>query len=543
MDYKILAAALVISAQCSLKAAPAVETSLLTAAPPKAAALNEVARFMTKAGYHFNLEAPQECGDSEAFEVTKPSLKCKFAAAGEQVVSLKICDDGGAACMFEDFTVLVKGEAKQPASVTAKAAKDTGLDGFLLNEPGTALAQAKKEHKLLFIDFFGRWCPPCRVMEDTVLTHPAFLKATREMVRISLDVDRPEVREWRSLFKPGGYPTYLIADPELNEIGRWSGSGNLSAFNSWIGEQVRWKDQPIEKAKSDTAGLDEAGRLRVAKNYMAAEKWGEARKALAGIATRSAAYLDAQAQISGAESTETVKMLPLYMGFIDRFDGHDGQPAEGAVLDWIAALHKLDPEAAKPYISGLDALIERLNISKDALQEGYTPTDVLFQAATDMDEAGLADLSNGLYVRAAGAYGGQAAKAEKPGLAKGLRMSQARCLMGAKLYKDAAAVYGGLAEKFPGEYAFHRSYAGALLQLNNYPEALREADLAVDLSYGDIHSSAVILKARIELAQKNRAGALKTIRDALAKLEASKDNSPSASRGLKAYLKDLTAPE
>ncbi len=542
MDYKILAAALAISAQCPLKAAPAVETSLLTAAPPKAASLNEVVKFRTKAGYHFNLEAPQECGDSEAFEITKPSLKCKFAAAGEQIVSLKICDDGGTACMFEDFTVLVKGEAKQPAAKTSKTAKDTGLDGFLLNDPAAALEQAKKEHKLLFIDFFGRWCPPCRVMEDTVLTHPAFLEATREMVRISLDVDRPEVREWRSLFKPGGYPTYLIADAELNEIGRWSGSCNLSAFNSWVGEQVRWKDQPIEKAKA-AAGLDEAGRLRIAKNYMAAEKWAEARKALAGINTRSAAYLDAQAQISGAESTETVKMLPLYMGFIDRFDGHDGLPAEGAVLDWIAALHKLNPEAAKPYVSGLDALIERLNNSKDALEEGYAPTDVLYQAATDMDEAGLADLSNGLYIRAAGAYGEQADKAEKPELAKGLRMSQARCLMGAKLYKDAAAVYGGLVEKFPGEYAFHRSYASALLQLKNYPEALKEACLAVDLSYGDIHSSAVILKARIELAQKNKAGALKTIKDALAKLEASKDNSPSASRGLKAYLKDLTAPE
>ncbi len=543
MDYKILAVALAISVQCPLKAAPAAGTSLLTAAPPKAASMNEVVEFRTKAGYHFNLEAPQECGASEAFEVSKPSLKCKFAAAGEQAVSLKICDDGGTACMFEDFTVLVRGEAERPAAKTAKAAKDTGLDGFLLNDPAAALAQAKKEHKLLFIDFFGRWCPPCRVMEDTVLTHPAFLEATREMVRISLDVDRPEVREWRSLFKPGGYPTYLIADPELNEIGRWSGSGNLQAFNSWIAEQVRWKDQPIEKVKADAAGLDEAGRLRVAKNYMAAEKWAEARKALAGIGTRTAAYLDAQAQISGAESTATAKMLPLYMGFIDRFDGHDGLPAEGAVLDWIAALHKLDPEAAKPYISGLDELIGRLNNSKDALQEGYEPTDVLFQAATDMDEAGLADLSNGLYIRAAGAYGEQADKAEKPELAKGLRLSQARCFMGAKLYKEAAGIYYGLVKRFPEEYAFHRSYAGALLQLKNYPEALREADLAVNLSYGDIHSSAVILKARIELAQKNKAGALKTIRDALAKLEATKDSSPAASRGLKAYLKDLTAPE
>lgn len=543
MRSKMLSAALVLGFLSPGRAAAGEETTLLTGPHPAAASVGEVLNFKTRAGYHFNLKAPQECGDSEAFEVAKLSLKCKFASAGEQAVSLKICDDKETACMFEDFTVLVKGEVKKPAPGTAKAAEDTGLDGFLLNDPEAALAQAKKEHKPLFIDFFGRWCPPCRIMEDTVLTQPSFFDATRNMVRISLDVDRPAVKEWRKLFKVTGYPTYLIADSELNEIGRWVGNGNLSAFNKWVKDQEGWKDQPIEKAKAGLASLDETGKLRVAKNYLSAEKWKEARGALAGVNTRTAAYLDAQAQVGEADSTDTVKMSPLYMTLIDRFDGHDGLPAEGAVLDWVTALQKMNPSAAQPYVSGLDALIERLIASKDAIDEGYAPTDVLYQAATDMDEAGLADQSKALYVRAAAAYGVEAGKADRPELAKGLRLSQARCLMGAGLYSDAAPVYAGLAEKFPGEYAFHRAYAGALLQLKNYPEALREADLAVNLSYGDIHSSAVILKARIELAQKNKAGALKTIKDALAKLEASKDSSPSASRGLKAYLKDLTAPE
>jgi len=538
MIRKLLAAALALSFLSS--GAAADETTLLTAPPPKTAKLNEVVKFAVKPGYHFNLEAPQECGDSEAFEISKPALKCRFGSAGEQAVSLKICDAAATACMFEDFTVLVEGDAQKPGSEAAKASGDVGLEGFLLNDTAAALAQAEKEHKLLFIDFFGRWCPPCRIMEDTVLTQPAFLDATRNMVRVSLDVDRPAVREWKARFKPSGYPTYLVADAGLNEIGRWTGSANLSAFNSWLKEQEGWKEQPIEKARAAAASLDEAGKLRVAKDYMGAGKWAEARRTLAGMNTRTAAYLDAQARLRAEDSTDTVKMTGLYRSLIERFDGHDGLDAEGAVLDWIAALQKLDPAAAKPYIGGLDALIERLKISKDAEAEGYSLTDILYQAAAAMADAGLPGLSKDLYGRAALAYGELAGKAARPDLAKGLRMSEARCLMGAKRYQDAADVYGALVEKFPAEYAFHRSYANALLELKKYPEALKEASLAAELSYGDIHTSVVILKAKIQLAQKDREGAVKTLKDALGELSPEDTRS---SRELKEYLGKAAAAE
>ncbi len=510
--------------------------SFLTEPPATSAGLNETVRYAPKEGYHFNLKAPQECGDTEAFDIFRKELKCKFTSGGEQAVSLKICDDKEIACMFEDFTVLVAGEAKAPAAAAGEAG-DIGLDGFLLNDPAGALTRAKAEHKLLFIDFFGRWCPPCRVMEDTVLTQASFLEATGKMVRVSLDVDRPAVRDWRVRFKPTGYPTYLIADADLNEIGRWSGSGNLSAFNAWVGDQQKWKDQPIEQAKAEVLMLDEAGKLRVAREYLAGKKWAEARKALAGLDSRAAAYLDAQARVNEAESTGTVKLVELYPGLIERFDGRDGKDAEGAVLDWIAALQKLDPAAAKPYIAGLDALIGRLNVSKDAAAEGYGPEDVLYQAAVGMEDAGLKDKAKDLYTRAARVYGKMAAGAARPELAKGLQMSQARCLMAAGLYAEGAAVYGELVKQFPSEYAFHRSYAGALLQLKKYPEALAEARLAARLSYGDIHSSIIILIAKIELAQKDKAGAIKTLVDAVAEADAAEVSS----RGLKEYLEKVRA--
>jgi len=532
---RTLIAVILLLSACRLSAV-AGEGSLLSAPPPKTVVLGQTVVFRPAAGYHFNLKAPQECGEVPALDVATDSLKCLFAAAGAQDVSLKICDDKETSCMFEDFTVDVLGEAQKPeAAAAAPAVAQETLEGFMSDAPA-ALEQAKKEGKPLFIDFSARWCPPCRLMEDTVLWQPAFMEATKDMVRVGLDVDKPEARAWLKRFGVTGYPTYLIADAGLNEIGRWTGNGNLAAFTEWIGEQERWKDMPIAKAETGAAALDTAGRLRLARQYLTLEKWKEARAMLAGMDTRAAAYLDAQASVKEEKSTDTAKLSGLYRGMIDRFDGHDGQPAEASVLDWTAALYKADPEAAKPYLAGLDGLIVRLCASKDAAAEGYGPDDVLFEAASDMDDAGLDSLATDLYGRAAKVYGDLAGKAPRPALAKGLRLSQARCLAAAKRYDEAAAVYAGLVELFPGEYAFHRSYAAILLKLKKYPQALKEVSLAERLSYGGIHSQVVMLQARIQTEMGDKAAAAGTLRGAIAAAGSSEGAEVGS---LQKYLKEL----
>jgi thiol-disulfide isomerase/thioredoxin len=534
---RVSTAALLLLAYGAL---PLAAAPLLTAEPPKSVKLGDTVEFRAAPGYHFNLKAPQECGAAEAFDVTRASLKCRFDAAGAQDVSLKICDDQETACMFEDFTVTVLGAAEKPAPAQpAAAAAEPSLEGFVMGDTAAAVELAKKEGKPLFIDFSARWCPPCRLMEDTVLWRQEFLEASKGMVRVGLDVDKPEAREWRKRFGVNNFPTYLVADSGLNEIGRWVGNASLAAFDAWLGDQQRWKDTPIAAAEAGAAKLDAAGKLRLARQYLALEKWGEARAVLAGLDTRAAAYMDAQARVKEEKSTDTVKLSALYRGLIDKFDGRDGQPAEASALDWVSALYQADPKAAKPYVDGLDGLIDRLNASKDVAAEGYGPEDVLFGAATAMDDAGLSDLAAALYVRASKAYEALADKAARPELAKGLRISQARCLAAAGRYAEAAPVYAGLTEKFPGEYAFHRSYASVLLKLKKYPEALAEASLAEKLSYGDIHAQIVTLKAKVQAEMGDKPAAEATLRAAIASAEAPGAGGPTGS--LKKYLKELEA--
>ena len=526
--------------------AAAAESSFLAELPPKTVKLNEVVTFMTKAGYHFNLKAPQNCGVGSAIEVTTADLKCQFTSGGKQPVSLKICDEKSTFCASEDFDVLVEGRVSKPGAAAGRTipASEPWLKGFLLNAPSEALRRAKAEHKLLFIDFFGKWCPPCRMMEDTVLNQQAFLDASRNMVLISLDIDRPEAQKWLSLFHPSGYPAYVVADLELREIGRSVGSHNLEAFVAWVKKQEAWKDRPIAKAKLSASSLDEAGKLRVAEVYIEEGKWLEARGLLAGLKSRYALYLEACARVKGEEAGDSKNMAALYRELIERFDGRDGQDAITGVTDWIAELHKLDPAAAKPYIDSLETLAERLLRSREAAAEGYIAPDIFVNLAEAMDQAGLSDQARAFYDRASYTYAALAEKAASPELAKGLRMSQGRYLSRVKRYSDAASVYGALAEKFPGEYEFHYSYANALFELKKYSEALREVSSAEKLSYGDIGLHIMLLKARIEMAQKNKAGALKTLREAIAGADLPGDSTLSLHRTyqlLKDYLKEVEA--
>jgi thiol-disulfide isomerase/thioredoxin len=525
--------------------ARAAERSYLAGAAPETAKLNEVVSFKPAGDWHFNLKAPQDCGSGPAFDVKENSLKCQFSSGGEQAVLLNICDKDGKTCVTEEFTVKVQGRPAAKRAVPPEAASGPGLEGFLLNAPAAALAQAKKEKKLLFIDFFGKWCPPCRLMEDTVLGQPEFLEVSSGMVRVGIDIDLPLAREWLARFKVRSYPTYLVADTELREIGR-SGSQDFIPFLTWLKKQRSWGDSPLAAAKAAAASLDEAGRLRVAEAYLSEEKWGEAAALLSGIPSRYAAYLAAYAAVKKQAAAGEKDLAPLYRGLIERFDGRDGQDAMGAVPDWIAELHKLDPEGAKPYLDDLEGLAARLEASKEAAAEGVSGPSIPLSLAYALQKAGLGERAREYFIKTAAAYGSLAEKAGGPERAKGLRMMQCRYLGPAEKYGEMAAIYAGLTEKFPSEYAFHRSYAAVLLKLGKHQEALDEAVLAAGLSYGDIRLQILRLKAEIELARKDKAAAVRTLREALAEADLPGDRTlgtHGAYRGLKDYLAKVEASD
>lgn len=105
------------------------------------------------------------------------------------------------------------------------------LDGYTVTY-SQALADAKKESKLLFIDCYTTWCGPCKMMIRDVFS----LKMVGDyfaprFVSIKFDMEKGEGLELRKKFDVKAYPTFLIIDPQKNtELTRIVGGDKADKF-------------------------------------------------------------------------------------------------------------------------------------------------------------------------------------------------------------------------------------------------------------------------------------------------------------------------
>src|SRR5580692_11675902 len=103
-----------------------------------------------------------------------------------------------------------------------------------LTDLAKAQAQAKAEHKLVFMDFTGSdWCPPCMELHKKVLTAPEFESYAKTNL-VLVVVDFPEKTELpkelakanddlKDKFKVEGFPTLLVLDGDGKELDRQLG--------------------------------------------------------------------------------------------------------------------------------------------------------------------------------------------------------------------------------------------------------------------------------------------------------------------------------
>lgn len=85
--------------------------------------------------------------------------------------------------------------------------------------------RAVKSGKLVFIELYADWCPPCRVMEREVFSDRevgAFFE--RHFVAARYDTDRSTGRALMKRYGSGAIPLGLVFDAEGNLLGRIQGA-------------------------------------------------------------------------------------------------------------------------------------------------------------------------------------------------------------------------------------------------------------------------------------------------------------------------------
>jgi thiol:disulfide interchange protein DsbD len=88
-----------------------------------------------------------------------------------------------------------------------------------------AFAKAKKEKKGVMMDFYAKWCAPCKELELTFAAQGVYETIVDNYVPLKLDVtDATDADgELRARFKADTLPTIIFMDADGNELGRLRG--------------------------------------------------------------------------------------------------------------------------------------------------------------------------------------------------------------------------------------------------------------------------------------------------------------------------------
>jgi tetratricopeptide (TPR) repeat protein len=152
-----------------------------------------------------------------------------------------------------------------------------------------ALEQSQSSGKLIVVDLYADWCPPCRKMAQNVYPDIEFINFSRSQIYMLLDaeVDSEGIRLSRK-FNVDSYPTILILDSKGQEIDRLIGGRDAKEL---MRDLQKIFDNPLpytqltRKAKEDTG--DYALQYRAGERAFERKDYASARQFLSRAAGKS----------------------------------------------------------------------------------------------------------------------------------------------------------------------------------------------------------------------------------------------------------------
>ncbi len=353
---------------------------------------------------------------------------------------------------------------------------------FVEDDYARAVAKAKSEHKLLFVDAWAPWCHSCISMKTGVLSDPRLSTLDRQFVWLAVDTEKPVNAAFVEKFPLEAWPTFYVIDPATQTPRlKWAGTATLDELTALL-EGAR-EERGGDGSTGGGAGASFVAGTRAA----AADKPEEA----------FAAFEAARKSLT-APSMLGARIVEAELSLLMRRD-------PGRCLEiGVVAIEPLPAGTSKA-----TALTTALSCA-DALREQKKPANV--GRLVEVGKA-LLDPSSGVMAAddRSGIYEALVEEAKSRGdavEAKALAAQWARFLereAAATSSPEARSVFDGhrllaydaigeldralpmltaTAHDLPRDYNAHARLAWVHLQQKRFAQGLVEADLALALAYG-----------------------------------------------------------
>lgn len=94
-----------------------------------------------------------------------------------------------------------------------------------------ALAEARRQHKPVFLDVYAHWCPPCQRMAREALPNPVVGAAYNDrFINYQLDAEIGEGLTLAKQYGVASYPTALFLTPDGQLVHRAVGYGGVNGM-------------------------------------------------------------------------------------------------------------------------------------------------------------------------------------------------------------------------------------------------------------------------------------------------------------------------
>ena len=103
-----------------------------------------------------------------------------------------------------------------------------------------AFARAKRDNRVVMVEFYADWCVWCKRLESTTFTNPDVVGLLADRaVPVKVDGER-EGRVLAGKYRIDGYPTIVFLSADERELGRVPGflepADFIQAVSGWLGE-------------------------------------------------------------------------------------------------------------------------------------------------------------------------------------------------------------------------------------------------------------------------------------------------------------------